>query len=91
MPVSHEHLNENTRVWDGIGFKMIPTKEAKKLESEGHVQITQNLTAAELLTRDQLKEQAKAKKPKKTRQMKPQSSGGKGYQTKVITPDECSD
>lgn len=90
MPVSNEHLKDTVRVWDGIGFQIVSSSEAKRLEKEGLIQVTTNLQAKDLLSREELSERAKPKKKPKTRQMKPQS-GGKGYQTKVITPDECAE
>ena len=48
MPVSHEHLKATVQTWDGLTYNMMPTKEAEKLEREGLIQITTNLSASQL-------------------------------------------
>ena len=85
MPVSHDHLKDVVRVWDGMSFDMMPTKAAKAAEKKGLVQITTNLQGHELKHAREFNKQmepqmppgvvspSKSKKSYKTRQMKAES------------------
>ena len=48
MPVSFDHLGGVCQVWDGRAYDILPIAEAKKAEEAGRLQITTNLTAAQL-------------------------------------------
>ena len=50
MPISNAHLLDTCQVWDGLTYDVIPTKEANKLEKQGLVQKTNNISAAQLKT-----------------------------------------
>jgi hypothetical protein len=76
MPVSNAHLRNAVQVWDGLSYRIMGEKDAKKAEKDGLVQITTNLqakdlkTAAEFDKAREAKAKAKVKPKTKTRQVK---------------------
>ena len=76
MPVSNAHLTGTVQVWDGLSYSMMDAKQAKQAQKEGTLQITTNLTAADLKTAAEFNTAREARKKTKTRNMKAGSASG---------------
>ena len=71
-PGTPAKLTDKVQIWDGIRYDIVTRKEAMQAVKRGTHQLVEGLSAADLLTRQQLAEAAPAPKRKayKTRQMK---------------------